>query len=53
MPRKLKRKAKPLPGRDILAVAGLESLDAMTVEVLKVSKEEIERREALDTKKPS
>lgn len=44
MPRK-KRSAKADPGADLLSVPGMEALDHLTREVLKVPKEEIERRE--------
>lgn len=45
MPRKLKRKAKKLQGKDILGASGMEALSDMVTDVLKLSKEEIERRE--------
>lgn len=52
MPRKLVRKPKKLPGKDILGASGMEALSDMVTDVLKVSKEEIDRREALDKAKP-
>lgn len=49
-----KRSAKADPGADLLSVPGMEALDHLTREVLKVPKEEIERREneAKAAKKP-
>ena len=45
----MRRKDKPPKGvgkPDLLSVPGMEPLDKLTREVLRVSKEEIERREA-------
>ena len=44
----MRRKDRPPKGvgkPDLLSVAGMEALDALTRKVLEVSKEEIERRE--------
>jgi hypothetical protein len=48
----MRRKDKPPIGvgkADLLDTPGLESLDSLTRQVLTVSKEEIEQREAEDT----
>jgi len=51
---KRKRKGAKKEGEDLLSVPGMEKLDHLTREVLKVPKEEIEKRERTDSdKKPS
>jgi hypothetical protein len=49
MPRKLKRKPKKLPTKDILSVKGMEGLGDMVTDILKVPKEVIDQRENRDT----
>lgn len=51
----MRRKDKPPKGvgkSDLLSVPGMEPLDGLTRDVLKVSKEEIERRESEDNEEP-